>query len=163
MKHTKINPVIFERSATLPQLNDLAAQLCQICFPSGISQARGLCIWLEGGMGAGKTSLCSQLLHHIGLEKHIPVTSPTYTYVNEYQIGPARIIHADLYRLPSATTLEELGVYPDQEYSVLFLEWAEKLAKDSLNYPDFILEIITGPEAGQRHYRLKKINQINLI
>ncbi len=64
---------------------------------------------LEGGLGAGKTFLVRGIARALGVPSRRPVTSPTFTLVNEHA---ARIplVHADLYRLGDADDLVELGL-----------------------------------------------------
>ena len=54
---------------------------------------------LFGDVGAGKTAFIRGIARGMGISK--PVTSPTYTIVNEYD-GPVPLFHFDMYRLRSA-------------------------------------------------------------
>ena len=57
---------------------------------------------LEGDLGTGKTTLTRHLVRALGVGPDIPVTSPTFTLVNQYTAEELEIIHADLYRLGDA-------------------------------------------------------------
>jgi len=87
-------------------------------------------ICLEGELGAGKTSL----IQGIGRGQGIigPITSPTFTLVNEYQGTEAILYHVDLYRLDSTEEMIAAGIdgyfYDD---GICVIEWAEK-ARDIL-------------------------------
>ena len=61
---------------------------------------------LYGGLGMGKTAFVRGLARGLGCRG--PVSSPTYTIVNEYP-GPRRLCHFDLYRLPDAEALLDIG------------------------------------------------------
>lgn len=80
----------------------------------------------SGPLGAGKTTLISELLHKCGVQD--PITSPTFTYVNEYEnSNHEKFYHFDLYRIDS---LDEFLVSGFQEYlyapaSWSFIEWPE--------------------------------------
>lgn len=80
-------------------------------------------IALTGPMGAGKTAFCGGLAQGLGIAG--PVTSPTYTIVNEYQ-GRLPLFHFDLYRLGGEEELYDLGW---EDYlargGVCVLEWPE--------------------------------------
>lgn len=80
---------------------------------------------LVGGLGAGKTCLSQGILAGIGVKG--PVSSPTFTIVNEYQ-GRLPVYHLDVYRLEDPTELEDLG-YEELFYGdgVTVIEWADKV------------------------------------
>ncbi len=58
-----------------------------------------------------------------------PVTSPTFSIVNEYIGTNAKIYHFDFYRLKNQTEALDLG-YEEYFYSgaYCFIEWPEKIA-----------------------------------
>ena len=151
---------IIEVYARSYELKGFAKKMLSICMPRGLLPESRYCIWLEGPLGAGKTTLCTYLFRELGLPGHIPVTSPTYACLNEYQIGRFTIAHLDLYRLGKDTEPEELGLSLDHEYAALFLEWPRNISDRSLIEPDFILEIELRKGAGDdgRLYRLVKIS-----
>jgi tRNA threonylcarbamoyladenosine biosynthesis protein TsaE len=64
-----------------------------------LALAAGCKVWfLEGQLGAGKTSLAKALVAVLGSADH--VSSPTYSLVNEYALpGGEPLYHIDLYRL----------------------------------------------------------------
>ena len=61
---------------------------------------------LFGDVGAGKTAFIRGIARGMGISK--PVTSPTYTIVNEYD-GPVPLFHFDMYRLRSAQEVFDIG------------------------------------------------------
>jgi tRNA threonylcarbamoyladenosine biosynthesis protein TsaE len=79
-----------------------------------------------GDMGAGKTTLIKSLCECLGAKE--PVTSPTFSIVNEYQGESSKIYHFDFYRLKNQSEALDLG-YEEYFYSgnYCFIEWPEKI------------------------------------
>ncbi|WP_300449621.1 tRNA (adenosine(37)-N6)-threonylcarbamoyltransferase complex ATPase subunit type 1 TsaE [Accumulibacter sp.] len=89
--------------------------------------APGMVVWLDGDLGAGKTSLVRSLLRardHAGAVK-----SPTYTLVEIYVISRIYWYHFDFYRFnfPEEFLDAGLGEYFRAD-SVCLVEWPEKAA-----------------------------------
>jgi len=79
-----------------------------------------------GDMGAGKTTLIKELCECLGV--HEPVTSPTFSIVNEYEGKGTKIYHFDFYRLKNQAEALDLG-YEEYFYSgnYCFIEWPDKI------------------------------------
>ena len=71
------------------------------------SAAAGSLYCLEGDLGVGKTVFTQGFAHGLGIEE--PVTSPTFTIVQEYETGRIPLYHFDVYRLADPEELEEIG------------------------------------------------------
>jgi len=86
-------------------------------------------VCLYGDLGAGKTNLAYGIA--LGLEvQEQYITSPTYTFVNEYQ-GRVPMYHIDLYRLKGPDELENIGFddYIESDGATV-IEWAERAEDD---------------------------------
>lgn len=81
----------------------------------------GEIILLNGDLGAGKTTFTKGLAKALGVTE--TVTSPTFTYVKEYD-GRLPLYHFDMYRVGDADEVYELGL---EEYfykgGVVVVEW----------------------------------------
>lgn len=82
-------------------------------------------IALEGGLGAGKTTLARALIAALGHESEVP--SPTFTIIETYDAPSMRVpaVHADFYRLKDPGEMEELGLDEYREGAVLIAEWPD--------------------------------------
>ena len=87
----------------------------------------GTVIAYEGDLGAGKTAFTRGLARGLGYGD--PVTSPTYTIVNEYTGGRLPLFHFDMYRLRSSEDLWDIGWedYLDRG-GICAVEWSENVA-----------------------------------
>ncbi len=79
-----------------------------------------------GDMGAGKTTFIKELTAALGVTE--PVTSPTFSIVNEYIGSAGNIFHFDFYRLKKQSEALDMG-YEDYFYSgkYCFIEWPERI------------------------------------
>src|SRR6478736_6267287 len=87
--------------------------------------ARDELVFLEGELGAGKTTLARGILRGLGFSGH--VKSPTYTLVEPYEFASQRVYHFDFYRIRDAEELEYIGL--DDllgERAIKLVEWPEK-------------------------------------
>lgn len=79
-----------------------------------------------GDLGAGKTAFTRGVARGLGIDA--PVTSPTYTIVNEYLQGRMPLFHFDMYRLESADDLFDIGWEDYLERGGLCaVEWSENV------------------------------------
>lgn len=87
----------------------------------------GAIIAFVGDLGAGKTAFTRGIARGLGINE--PVTSPTYTIVNEYLTGRLALFHFDMYRLGSSEELFDIGW---EDYlardGVCAVEWSENVA-----------------------------------
>jgi N-acetylmuramate 1-kinase len=88
-------------------------------------------ITLTGDLGAGKTAAARAMIRHLAGDATLEVPSPTFTLAQSYDLPPFPLVHADLYRINDASELEEIGLSPLPEATVVLMEWPER-AGDAL-------------------------------
>lgn len=76
-----------------------------------------------GDLGAGKTCFIQGLCSGLGIDE--PVTSPTFTLVNEYD-GRVSVAHFDLYRLDTPDSVLDIGFEEYLDAHVCLIEWGDK-------------------------------------
>ena len=82
---------------------------------------------LEGGLGAGKTTLARAILRAASGDPALIVPSPTFTLVEVYETGRGSFWHFDLYRLEEPEQVFELGWEEARIDGVALVEWADRL------------------------------------
>ena len=102
------------------ETESVGAALSKILFPGAV-------IAYRGDLGAGKTAFTRGLARGLGVSD--PVTSPTYTIVNEYLGGRMPLFHFDMYRLHSSDDLWDIG-WEDylERGGICAVEWSENVA-----------------------------------
>tara|TARA_B100000900_G_scaffold416049_2_gene448724 strand:- start:1679 stop:2161 length:483 start_codon:yes stop_codon:yes gene_type:complete len=121
----------------------LSNEAATVAAGSAVGRAltTGATVFLNGELGAGKTTFTRGALRALGHEGS--VKSPTYTLCEPYDLADSgQFCHLDLYRLSNPEELEFLGI---RDYvasgAMLFIEWPSK-GEGWLPTPD--LEVALG-------------------
>jgi N-acetylmuramate 1-kinase len=85
-------------------------------------------ITLTGDLGAGKTAAARAMIRYLAGDETIEVPSPTFTLAQSYDLPAYPLVHADLYRVNDSSELEEIGLSPLPEATVVLIEWPERAA-----------------------------------
>ena len=94
------------------------------CF-SGVL-VPGDVVAMYGELGAGKTAFVRGVICGLGLD--VPVSSPTFSIVNEYHCPLGRVAHFDMYRISSEEELYGTGFYDYLDgKNILLMEWSENI------------------------------------
>jgi tRNA threonylcarbamoyladenosine biosynthesis protein TsaE len=115
--------------ATAQEMRELGRRLASVLKAGDL-------VILNGGLGAGKTTLTKGIGDGLGVRG--PITSPTFVIARVHPpvagvadggaAGPA-LVHADAYRLGSALELDDLDLDTDLASAVTVVEWGEGLAE----------------------------------
>jgi tRNA threonylcarbamoyladenosine biosynthesis protein TsaE len=143
-------------------------------FGSRLAQAarQGGVIFLQGELGAGKTTLVRGFVRALGYAGR--VKSPTYTLLESYRLEGTNLYHLDLYRLADAEELEWIGIRDLLEDADLCLvEWPER-GLGVLPSPDLeiqieyhgvgrVLELLPSSDRGRDIVRQLKTRQVQIF
>ncbi|GLH77729.1 bifunctional tRNA (adenosine(37)-N6)-threonylcarbamoyltransferase complex ATPase subunit type 1 TsaE/phosphotransferase [Bradyrhizobium sp. SSBR45G] len=86
----------------------------------------GALITLTGDLGAGKTAAARAMIRYLADDSELEVPSPTFTLAQSYDLPSFPLVHADLYRISDASELEEIGLSPLPDATVVLIEWPER-------------------------------------
>ena len=92
---------------------------------------------LDGDLGTGKTVFTQGVAAGLGITE--PVSSPTFTIIQEYDTGRLPLYHFDVYRIGDIEEMEEIG-YDDYFFGegICLIEWAD-LIREIL--PEHVIRI----------------------
>ena len=90
----------------------------------GEKASKGEIFTLNGDLGTGKTVFTQGFAKGLGINE--PVSSPTFTIIQEYEEGRLPFYHFDVYRIGDPEEMDELG-YEDYFFGegVCLIEWAD--------------------------------------
>jgi tRNA threonylcarbamoyladenosine biosynthesis protein TsaE len=118
-------------------VDDEATQLMGVAMARACP--RQAVVYMQGDLGAGKTTLARALLRALGVTGAI--RSPTYTLIERYATSHGEAVHLDLYRVADPEELHFLGLEDLSESAHLWLvEWAER-GHGALPKPDLRIEL----------------------
>jgi N-acetylmuramate 1-kinase len=109
--------VLADENATDRLANDLSTAL-----------AAGDLVTLSGDLGAGKTTLARAVIRALAGDDRIEVPSPTFTFLQLYELPRFPVVHADLYRVTTLAELAELGWEEASEGAAVLVEWPDRAA-----------------------------------
>ncbi len=89
----------------------------------GRASVKGQVYTLVGDLGVGKTVFTKGLAKGLGIEE--PISSPTFTIIQEYDGTRLPFYHFDVYRIGDVEEMDEIG-FDDYIYGegVCLVEWA---------------------------------------
>ena len=112
---TTLSVALVNETATAQLMADLALLI-----------GPGDVIALSGDLGAGKTAAARAMIRYLAGDETLEVPSPTFTLVQGYELPAFPVLHADLYRVEDESELEEIGLSPLPEGTLVLVEWPER-------------------------------------
>src|SRR6202165_5825118 len=109
-------------TVTIPNQEALVAFMTDI---AGALEPGDL-VTLSGDLGAGKTTFARALIRYLAGDDTVEVPSPTFTFVQSYELPRFPLVHGDLYRLSGTAELAELGFDDLPDGAVVLLEWPDR-------------------------------------
>ena len=101
-------------------------------------------IFLEGDLGAGKTTFVRGFLRHFNYTDK--VKSPTFTLVEPYELPQQLIFHYDFYRISDPNELLAMGILDYFQLPAIHLiEWPSHVSSQ-LPSPDLTCKIEFAPQ-----------------
>ncbi|XGB42224.1 MAG: tRNA (adenosine(37)-N6)-threonylcarbamoyltransferase complex ATPase subunit type 1 TsaE [Nodosilinea sp. LVE1205-7] len=150
------------RDANLPLVNlaDSQATL-ELGESLGKGFPVGTILLLLGDLGSGKTTLVQGLAAGLGIPG--PISSPTFTLINEYLEGRLPLYHVDLYRLSPAQVesldLERYWNEAETPPGIVAIEWGDRLVQPP---PQALTLALSYNQPEGRQARLGAIDPANL-
>ncbi len=114
--HSSNQTMAFAPSAAV--LQDLGASLPHTLYGLPVT------VFLNGELGAGKTTFVQGLARGLGVEDHI--VSPTYALEQRYETAHGPLLHIDLYRM-TPKDAERLLDATDDHTGIRCIEWSERI------------------------------------
>ena len=136
---------------TIPDIDE--AGLGLVAEVLALSARPGDVLALRGDLGAGKTTFARAFIRAVLDDPAVDVPSPTFTLLQTYATSRFPISHVDLYRVASASELDELGFDEAVTGSVMLLEWPER-AEAALPAARLDIRIESAADPGQRSLHL---------
>ena len=100
-------------------------------------------IFLEGDLGAGKTTFVKGFMKGMNFEEVI--NSPTFSLIERIELQKHYIFHVDLYRINNKSELFELDLHEESyldKPSIHLIEWPQK-GEDIILSPDLRIQFKT--------------------
>jgi tRNA threonylcarbamoyladenosine biosynthesis protein TsaE len=116
------------------EMAELAKEIAKNCSKNDV-------FCLSGTLGAGKSFFAKNFINSLQ-EKKTEILSPTFNLVYSYKTSKREIFHFDLYRLKSASELENIGFFDALQNGICLIEWPEIAEKFIANYNKINIKII---------------------
>lgn len=103
------------------EINEIASKISE-----DIKNGKITTLALIGDLGTGKTHLTKIICKNLGIKGNIK--SPTFNYVNTYEIDDMVLSHFDVYRIVDESEIYDIGYEDYLDGRILIIEWADKIS-----------------------------------
>jgi tRNA threonylcarbamoyladenosine biosynthesis protein TsaE len=117
--------IINYNNIKLQDLENIAKEIVSKIFES---EKESLVMYLEGDMGAGKTTLAQNIGKALGVTDHMQ--SPTFTLMREYELFEnkySKLLHIDAYRFEDKKEGHVLKLNENKIGNVVIIEWPKNM------------------------------------
>jgi tRNA threonylcarbamoyladenosine biosynthesis protein TsaE len=117
--------IINYNNIKLQDLENIAKEIVSKIFES---EKESLVMYLEGDMGAGKTTLAQNIGKALGVTDHMQ--SPTFTLMREYELFEnkySKLLHIDAYRFEDKKEGHVLKLNENKIGNVVVIEWPKNM------------------------------------
>ena len=122
--------------SSIKDLQKFTIRISEIILP-------GDYLFLSGEIGVGKTTFARQLINTFELKYNIKkseVLSPTFNILFEYELKDFIFKHYDLYRLKNEEEIKNIGLFENEEESIIIIEWPELIKNKPENRIDLFFK-----------------------
>ena len=160
--HTNLMPIATKSSRINISKESKTKSIAEIFSKNLVS---GDILLLNGELGVGKTTFVKYLINSFQYKFNQSITeipSPTFNFVNEYQLKKLIIKHYDLYRINDESDLKNLGIYEIENNQITLIEWPKIIKNNKLRKSiDLFFEY--DEDYKKRFLTLSSINNINYL
>lgn len=125
----------------------------------------GNIIFLDGDLGAGKTTTINQICKRFGSKDEI--SSPTFAMRNIYSINKnghfIEVNHFDLYRIEDEDDIESIGMWElfANRSRLFFIEWYQMIPIEDwpLDWDQYLLQINRDSKTQERTFHFFKVSK----
>ena len=127
------------KNIELTNLENIASQVVKLILENRTNkeekkEGSGFVIYLEGEMGAGKTTIAQKIGQALGIKDNMQ--SPTFTLMREYSLENSlyeKLIHVDAYRFENKKEGNILKLNENKNGNIILIEWQKNMHAPNAN------------------------------
>ena len=122
-----MDPDLITSMESIEKISSSEEETTELAGKFALSLPRPAVVTLTGDLGAGKTVFSRGMARALGVKG--PISSPTFTIVQEYEIQDGSLYHMDLYRISDDEEALAFGIedFLNDKQSICLIEWPQRL------------------------------------